>query len=174
MDGAKYDELLKKVFFIVLIILTAGMLLPQNPVMPVLNATASDYHPDSFWYEPWGKSGTHKGVDIFAKRGQEVLAATGGMVIYSGTMKYGGEVIMVLGPKWRIHYYAHLNSRETGTLSWVSGGDTIGGVGDSGNARGKQPHLHYSITTMIPYPWRFDRSTQGWKKMFYLNPTDFF
>ena len=27
-----------------------------------------------------------------------------------------------------------------------------------------------TIKTIIPYPWQFDKSVQGWKKMFYLNP----
>lgn len=40
----------------------------------------------------------------------------------------------------------------------------------TGNAKGKPPHLHYSIITLFPYLWRVDRSEQGWKKMFYLNP----
>ncbi|HEB59025.1 MAG TPA: M23 family peptidase, partial [Gammaproteobacteria bacterium] len=30
---------------------------------------------------------------------------------------------------------------------------------------------HYSILTLIPYPWRWDASPQGWKKMFYLDPS---
>jgi hypothetical protein len=44
-------------------------------------------------------------------------------------------------------------------------------VGDSGNAKGKPTHLHYSIVTLVPHPWRIDGSPQGWKKMFYLDPT---
>jgi hypothetical protein len=50
----------------VLAVLVIGFLIPQNLKMPVENATSSDYNPNSFWYFPWGKSGTHKGVDVFA------------------------------------------------------------------------------------------------------------
>jgi hypothetical protein len=46
----------------------------------------------------------------------------------------------------------------------------LGAVGDTGNARGKPPHLHYAVVTMIPYPWRADDSTQGYRKAFYLDP----
>ena len=82
----------------------------------------------------------------------------------------GGKVVLVLGPKWRLHYYAHLDSISTGFFSIVSPSKEIGRVGATGNAAGKPPHLHYAIKTLIPYPWRMDRSVQGWKKMFYLNP----
>ncbi|MGB3467994.1 MAG: M23 family metallopeptidase [Cyclobacteriaceae bacterium] len=163
-----------KFICILLVIIITGLLIPQNFTIPVLNATQSDYHPDSFWYEPWGASGTHKGVDIFAEKGQKVMASTGGLVIYSGKMKYGGKVIMVLGAKWRVHYYAHLDSSKADVFDRVSMGEDIGTVGNSGNAKGKQPHLHYSITSLVPYLWRYDDSTQGWKKMFYLNPIEYF
>lgn len=158
---------------IVLIILTIGFIIPQNLKMPVKGATKSDYNQDSFWYYPWGKSGTHKGVDIFAKKGTDVTSSTNGMVVKTGENKMGGKYIMVLGPKWRIHYYAHLNEIKTSSFSFVSNKSVIGTVGNSGNAKGKSPHLHYSIITTLPYLWRIDGDKQGWKKMFYLNPISF-
>lgn len=139
--------------------------------MPVEGADRSSYHPRSFWYHPWGRSGTHKGVDIFARKGTTVMAATPGLVLYTGEVGMGGRVVLVLGPKWRMHYYAHLEDIHTTRLAWLAKGGTLGTVGDSGNAKGKPPHLHYSVATLIPYPWRVDRSPQGWKKMFYLDPT---
>ena len=132
------------------------------------------YNAQSFWAYPWGKSVTHKGVDIFAPKGTPVQAATSGIVLYAGILKLGGNVVFVLGPKWRLHYYAHLNTIQAKALSWVYRGENIGAVGASGNAAGKPPHLHYAIQTAIPYPWRMDGDRQGWKKMFYLNPIDYF
>lgn len=158
---------------IVLIILTIGFIIPQNLKIPVKGATKSDYNQESFWYYPWGKSGTHKGVDIFAKKGTDVISSTNGMVVKTGENKMGGKYIMVLGPKWRIHYYAHLNEIKTSSFSFVSNKSVIGTVGNSGNAKGKSPHLHYSIITILPYLWRIDGDKQGWKKMFYLNPISF-
>lgn len=150
-----------------------GLLLPQNLRMPVEGATSGSYHAKSFWYHPWGRSGTHKGVDIFAPRGTGVNAATSGLVLYTGVLSRGGNAVLVLGPKWRLHYYAHLQRIETGRGCWVAGGERIGTVGDTGNAQGKPPHLHYSIATLLPYPWRIDGGPQGWKKMFYLDPTEY-
>lgn len=82
----------------------------------------------------------------------------------------GGNVVLILGPKWRLHYYAHLQAIKTFALTWAGKGEIIGTVGTTGNAVVKQPHLHYSIITLIPYFLRVDRGRQGWKKIFYLNP----
>lgn len=68
----------------------------------------------------------------------------------------GGKIVVVLGPKWRIHYYTHLHEISTSSLSFVSSATKIGTVGSSGNASGKAPHLHYSIMTSFPYPWKID------------------
>lgn len=163
----------RKFLSIFLLIILAGYLLPQNFSIPVKGATKKYYSQESFWYYPWGKSGTHKGVDIFAKEGTDVYSSTGGIVVYSGEIKMGGNVVFVLGSKWRLHYYAHLSKINTNFFSFVSSGEKIGEVGTSGNAVGKSPHLHYSINTLIPMPWKIDGNHQGWKKMFYVNPIPF-
>ena len=164
----------KRIFLGFVLLCLAGLLIPQKLQMPVVGATSGNYHAQSFWAYPWGKSVTHKGVDIFAPKGTPVQAATSGIVLYAGTIKLGGNVVFVLGPKWRFHYYAHLNTIQAKSLSWLSRGEGLGTVGTSGNAAGKPPHLHYSIQTHIPYPWRIDSSIQGWKKMFYLDPVAYF
>lgn len=161
----------KKLLIILLLVLIIGFLLPQPFVMPVQGANAKSYAQNSFWFYPWGKSVTHKGVDIFAKRGTPVHAATPGMVLYNGKIKTGGNVVLVLGPKWRLHYYAHLDSICEDLPLFVSTDTKIGTVGSTGNAAGKPPHLHYTMRSVFPSPWRYDNnSKQGWKKMFYINP----
>lgn len=157
-----------------LMITVVGLLIPQNLIMPVENATSTDYNHDTFWYYPWGKSITHKGVDVFAKIGTPVNSSTNGFVMLSKNINVGGNVVLILGPKWRVHYYAHLDKAIAKPFTFVKKGENIGTVGDSGNAKGKPAHLHYSIMTIIPYPWRIDNDHQGWKKMCYLNPIDFF
>ncbi|MCU7830807.1 MAG: M23 family metallopeptidase [Candidatus Thiodiazotropha sp. (ex Myrtea sp. 'scaly one' KF741663)] len=154
------------------LLLVAGYLVPENAIIPVQGASAQDWNHNTFWYEPWGTSGVHKGIDIFGNKGTPVVTATGGMVVYSGEIAKGGEVIAVLGPKWCIHYFAHLDSRSVSTGAWVTIGESIGTLGDSGNAAGKPPHVHYSVVSLIPYPWLVTGDTQGWKRMFYLNPAD--
>ena len=161
----------RKIFLLILLsIILIGFLLPEKLTIPVANATTEDWNKQTFWYEPWGNSGVHKGIDIFAAKDTPTFSATNGIVLYTGFLKYGGNVVVILGPIWRIHYYAHLNEIRTSELSLVGVGEKIGTVGDSGNAKGKAPHLHYSIVSLFPYIWRVDSTSQGWKKMFYLDP----
>jgi murein DD-endopeptidase MepM/ murein hydrolase activator NlpD len=143
---------------------------PDHPAIPVRGATRADWNPRSFWFYPWGASGVHKGIDIFAPEGRPVLAATSGLVIRSGFRGDGGNIIAVLGPRWRIHYYAHLSRLDVAGGDWVGRGEPIGAVGTSGNAAGKPAHLHYAIITAVPYPWRVTAEPQGWRKMFFLDP----
>lgn len=166
----KKKRKLRKFVSILLVIIITGFLIPQSFNIPVEGATIKSYSQDSYWYYPWGKSVTHKGVDIFAKKGTAVNPSTYGIVLFKGQNKMGGKVVLILCPKWRLHYYAHLDSIKTNFFSFVTTNTSIGTVGTSGNAVGKPPHLHYTIKTIIPYPWQFDKSVQGWKKMFYLNP----
>lgn len=160
----------KRTLFIFTCILALGLLLPARGVLPVQNATNKDWNPYSYWYFPWGKSGVHKGIDIFAKAGTPVLASAAGIVLFKGNIKLGGNVLAVLGPKWRLYYYAHLQKTDVHFLDWVSLGEVIGRVGTTGNATGKPAHLHFSVMTLIPNPAEITTETQGWKRMFYVNP----
>jgi peptidoglycan LD-endopeptidase LytH len=155
-------------------ILALGLLLPGRGAVPVENATTKDWNANSFWYSPWGKSGVHKGIDIFAAKGTRVISSSYGLVVYAGHIEMGGNVVAVLGPKWRIYYYAHLQHINAKTWELAGKGDIIGSVGDSGNAKGKPPHLHYSVMSLVPHPWRFTTGWQGWKRMFFMNPADAF
>ena len=151
-----------------------GFLFPSTTYIPVQGASEKDWHPQSFWYFPWGKSGVHKGVDIFAETGRPITAASPGIVLFSGYIHRGGNVVLALTGSWRLHYYAHLEKIYVHPGDLIATQKAIGTVGDSGNAKGKPAHLHFSIVTLIPYPWRLDLSPQGWKKMFYLNPITLF
>ena len=154
------------------VVCVSVLLMPAPQLIPVAGASQHDWHAKTFWYEPWGSSGVHKGIDIFANKGTAVIASTAGVVIFSGTLPKGGHVIAIIGPKWRVHYYAHLEQNLLKVGEVVAQGEAIGTVGDSGNAKGKPPHIHYSVVTLLPYPWRFTTETQGYKKMFYLNPAE--
>lgn len=160
----------KIIYFCLVSIFLIVLFIDSEYQMPVVGAKKSSYNQLSYWYYPWGKSVTHKGVDIFAKVGTPIKPATSGLVINTGNNELGGNYVLILSCKWRLHYYAHLDEITTTGMSYVGLNDTIGTVGTSGNAKGKKPHLHYTIRTLIPYFWQIDNERQGWKKMFYINP----
>jgi len=162
-----------KLLLSLLMFIGVGFVLPEPKVIPVQGATSNDWNSSTFWYEPWGSSGVHKGIDIFANSGVKVIAATHQLVLYRGEFSKGGKVVLALGPKWRLHYYAHLATISDHDSLYVAQGSEIGTVGRSGNAVGKPAHLHYSILSLIPMPWRMDTSSQGYKKAFYLNPISY-
>ena len=162
--------------FIISVILgvVAVAFLPENPRIPVQGATTADWNPQSFWYYPWGRSGTHKGIDIFAAEGTPVLASTSGLVIRQGEDSIGGNVVAILGAKWRIHYYAHLQTSQVISGQWVTTGEPIATVGTTGNAKGKPPHLHYDIRTPYPQLWLYNpQLEQAWNRLFFVDPNVF-
>ena len=166
-----FDRRYRKFVFIPFLILLIGFLIPQKMIIPVQGATTQDWDVTSFWAYPWGTSITHKGIDIFNPKGTNVISATYGIVIYTHEGGKGGKAVMTLGPKWRFHYYAHLDEIKTFPLRPLKIGQVIGTVGDTGNAKGKPPHLHYAITSPFPYiHLRDNDAVHGWKKMFHLNP----
>ncbi|MCP3963658.1 MAG: M23 family metallopeptidase [bacterium] len=162
--------LVRPVILFAAVVLLLGLLMPSRQVVPVEGATPADWNHESFWHHPWGKSGVHKGIDIFAPRGTPVLASTSGLVIAAGDISLGGNVVSILGPKWRVHYYAHLQERSVTKGMSVRRGEQIGTVGNTGNAAGKPAHLHYAIVTVLPHPWRIRWQPQGWKRMHFLDP----
>jgi peptidoglycan LD-endopeptidase LytH len=162
---------LRKALIALVSLLLLGFLVPERIRIPVAGASKQDWNQSSFWFEPWGTSGVHKGIDIFGKIGTGVTSTTDGIVLYAGQISKGGNIVVILGPKWRFHYFAHLNTINTSMFSLVRSGGVIGTVGDSGNAKGKPPHLHYSIVRLIPAPWAMDGKTQGYKKAFFINPS---
>ena len=133
----------------------------------------------SFWWLPWtrGVNGSpHCGVGVFGKEGTEVRPSVGGVVLYSGWFNdVAGNMIVVLGPKWKLHEYMHL---KESFVKWgrIVGHDTvIGLLGKTGNAAKTPAHLHYTILTPVPHFWLYDKvygngrqpEKFNWQKMFY-------
>jgi murein DD-endopeptidase MepM/ murein hydrolase activator NlpD len=88
----------------------------------------------------------HQGVDIFAPRGTPVVAAADGLITSVGVNGLGGNVVWVFRPmRGESLYYAHLETQVVKAGSYVSRGDVLGTVGNTGNARGGPTHLHFGI-----------------------------
>ena len=159
-----------KILLAVALVGAGGFLMLLLPFRnPVVGATTSDYHPQSYWYYPWGTSITHKGVDIFKKKGTPIQTAYPvELVLFAGHMPgKGGNAVVTLAPGWRLHYYAHMD--EVTTHPFALGGK-IGTVGNTGNAKNTPSHLHFGCATLYPRPWEIDDAPDGFKKCFYTNP----
>lgn len=90
----------------------------------------------------------HEGVDIFAPRGTPALAGADGVISRVGVNQLGGNVVFLSdNARNQNLYYAHLDRWTVTDGQRVSVGDTIGFVGNTGNARTTAPHLHFGIYT---------------------------
>ncbi|MEP5612055.1 MAG: M23 family metallopeptidase [Cyclobacteriaceae bacterium] len=88
----------------------------------------------------------HHGVDIFAKRHTPIIAPIKADVRFVGTRGLGGKVVWLRDRKTGNNlYFAHLQEQKVERYQTVNPGDTIGTVGNTGNARYTPPHLHFGI-----------------------------
>ena len=88
----------------------------------------------------------HHGIDIFAPRGTPVVAATDGIVRSIEPSNLGGNVVWLSDDvRGQSLYYAHLDTQVVLAGQRVRLGDTLGFVGNTGNARNTPPHLHFGI-----------------------------
>jgi murein DD-endopeptidase MepM/ murein hydrolase activator NlpD len=114
--------------------------------------------PGASFVNDWGfpRSGgrAHAGTDLFAPRGTPVLAPASGTVSFAvGTI--GGRQFRLQGDDGTLYLGSHMD--RFGTSGRVQAGTTIGYVGDSGNAAGGRPHLHFEVhpdggSAMNPFP----------------------
>lgn len=121
----------------------------QQWVCPI---NGSSYMND--WGFPRG-GGTryHEGNDLFVSRGTPVRAPVGGTVEFK-TGSIGGLQFSLMGNDGVVYIGTHMD--QFGDDGNVEAGDIIGYVGNTGNAVGTRPHLHFGMyhegTPVNPYP----------------------
>jgi murein DD-endopeptidase MepM/ murein hydrolase activator NlpD len=125
--------------------------------MPVVGVRAGSL--DDSWHAPRdGGARKHKGIDIFAPRGTEVVAVADGVISFIGDQRLGGHCIWLTTENGASFYYAHLDRWAAGLYEGmqVESGDLLGYVGNSGNAASTPSHLHFGINQndemVNPYP----------------------
>ena len=121
--------------------------MPPPATLPVPVQSVAPRQVADAYGAPRGADRRHEGVDIFAPRGTPVTSTTRGVVVAINDRGLGGRQVWVLGPAGERHYYAHLDDWAPGLAEGdvVEAGAALGTVGDSGNARGTPPHLHYGV-----------------------------
>src|SRR3954462_7873556 len=141
-------------------------------VFPVIGAVT---YSDDFGAPRAG--GAHQGNDILADRKAPAIAVEPGKVKFWTTSATAGCMLYLYGDSGTTYLYIHLNNDLTmkndnrgscvaGTSyaaglkdgARVSAGQLIGYVGDSGDANGIHPHLHFELhpndgSAVDPYPY---------------------
>jgi murein DD-endopeptidase MepM/ murein hydrolase activator NlpD len=91
--------------------------------------------------------GWHHGEDIFAPEGTPLLAVADGTIHTVGYIKLGGFRLWLRDDFGNEFYYAHLSAYSPLAIEGkrVEAGDVVGFLGDTGDAEGGSPHLHFEI-----------------------------
>lgn len=105
------------------------------------------------WGFPRSGGRLHLATDLFAPRGTTVRAPVSG-VLEPKTGSLGGNQFTLRGDDGFIYVGTHMDA--FGATGRVSAGEVIGTVGNTGNAAGTSPHLHFEIHgsggPFNPYP----------------------
>jgi murein DD-endopeptidase MepM/ murein hydrolase activator NlpD len=126
---------------------------PPSGVRPQLTAGGYAfpvYGPSSFsddFGAPRADTVWHHGNDIFAPRGAPILAVAEGALSLVGWNTIGGNRFWLRDMQGNEFYYAHLSafSPVARDGAHVRAGDVIGFVGNTGDAEGTPPHLHFEV-----------------------------
>jgi murein DD-endopeptidase MepM/ murein hydrolase activator NlpD len=89
----------------------------------------------------------HHGEDLVAPYGTPLLAVADGTLFSVGWNDVGGWRLWLRDGSGNEFYYAHLSAYSPLAIAGkrVEAGDVLGFVGDSGDAEGGPPHLHFEI-----------------------------
>ena len=94
------------------------------------------------WLEPRPGGRQHHGVDMVGAMGTPLVAIESGVVYGTGWHYLGGINLSLRGDSGDVYYYAHLSGFASSISDGVrvNKGQTVGFLGDTGNAG--VPHLH--------------------------------
>jgi murein DD-endopeptidase MepM/ murein hydrolase activator NlpD len=114
-------------------------------VFPVFGAAAFGNTFGAFRADVAGK--WHHGEDLVAPSGTPLLAVADGTLFSVGWNDIGGWRLWLRDEAGNEFYYAHLSAYSPLAIAGkrVRAGDVLGFVGDSGDAEGGPPHLHFEI-----------------------------
>ena len=85
----------------------------------------------------------HRAIDIANKKNTPIVATADGIVVFSGWMRgYGNIIAIEHGQKYRT-VYAHLAKNLVQKGEFVTKGQEIGKMGNTGRSTG--PHVHYEL-----------------------------
>lgn len=91
------------------------------------------------------EGGQHRGIDIAASVGDEVVAAAEGTVAYAARNPRGGYMITIDHPNGLSTTYLGLGEKEVKRGQSVTSGQPIGKIGPEGDSSTEKPHLHLGV-----------------------------
>jgi peptidoglycan LD-endopeptidase LytH len=113
--------------------------------------------------EAGGLRRAHDGIDIYARRGEPVLAPFDGLVVEPASRwqpwiaeRYGLTAVIVSEEELSADYIAllsHLDRLWVEPGQRVRRGEVIGTVGSTGNAEGGPPHVHFELRAPFLLTW---------------------
>ena len=120
---------------------------------PSSKRVTSDYGPRTSPTN--GASSNHKGIDIGAAYGADIVAADGGTVLVATYSSSGGNYVIIDHGGGLCTVYMHASSLTVSAGQTVSKGQVIAKVGSTGISTGK--HLHFGVTLNGVYvsPWGY-------------------
>lgn len=120
---------------------------------PSSKRVTSDYGPRTSPTN--GASSNHKGIDIGAAYGADIVAADGGTVIVATYSSSGGNYVIIDHGGGLCTVYMHASSLTVSAGQTVSKGQVIAKVGSTGISTGN--HLHFGVTLNGVYvsPWGY-------------------
>ncbi|MEK7768824.1 MAG: M23 family metallopeptidase [Pseudomonadota bacterium] len=118
----------------------------KKKTLPTLAPVEARWFTSSFGLriDPFtGKNAFHEGVDFIAEIGTPVMAAAGGVVVYSDYHPEYGNMIDIDHGNDLVSRYAHAAKRLVKPGQVVLRGQKIAEVGSTGRSTG--PHLHFEV-----------------------------
>lgn len=114
--------------------------------------------------DSWGhaRSGgrAHRGTDVMGPMGAPVYAFTSGVIMRHAQSRRGGISLYLDGDDGNVYFYTHLQGYAPRGVEGtrVAAGEHIAFNGNTGNARGGAPHIHFERhpgggSAVNPYPW---------------------
>ncbi len=91
-----------------------------------------------------GASTNHKGIDIGASMGADIVAADSGTILFSGNSSSYGKYIVITHGGGITTLYAHCSQLLVKAGATVTKGQVIAKVGSTGISSG--PHLHFEVS----------------------------
>jgi murein DD-endopeptidase MepM/ murein hydrolase activator NlpD len=114
----------------------------QKFLMPAKGRISSDFgfRRDYFVEKKRVSQWQHRGVDITAPIGTEIVAPANGRVILSENFESHGGTLMIDHGWGVVSIFNHLKTRLVNTGDMVNAGEKIASMGDSGIATGSNVH----------------------------------